>query len=212
MGQRPGAGRRALRPGEPAGRSASPIRRCRPGASRSICRIRWARWPPSPARCACERHARAIPPPPRPCWASTPGGAARLADHPNRQTTANPRSWHRPPPEPGSQCCYDFLCHFSSNIANIAYQDRYDHAPIPPAPAPRPHPAENRRLHQRHRVQGPDTFAVTDPATGLELAQVANLTPTHTQQAIDAAEAALPAWRSLSAQAAQPNCCANGST
>ena len=46
-------------------------------------------------------------------------------------------------------------------------------------------------------VQGPDTFAVTDPATGLELAQVANLTPTHTQQAIDAAEAALPAWRSL---------------
>ena len=46
-------------------------------------------------------------------------------------------------------------------------------------------------------VQGPDTFAVTDPATGLELAQVANLTATHTQQAIDAAEAALPAWRSL---------------
>ena len=45
-------------------------------------------------------------------------------------------------------------------------------------------------------VQGPDTFAVTDPATGLELAQVANLTPTHTQQAIDAAETALPAWRS----------------
>ena len=46
-------------------------------------------------------------------------------------------------------------------------------------------------------VEGDGTFAVTDPATGLELAQVANLTATQTQQAIDAAEAALPAWRGM---------------
>ena len=46
-------------------------------------------------------------------------------------------------------------------------------------------------------VEGEGTFAVTDPATGLELAQVANLTAAQTQQAIDAAEAALPAWRAM---------------
>ena len=44
-------------------------------------------------------------------------------------------------------------------------------------------------------VDSEDRFAVTDPATGQLLAEVANLTAAHTQQAIDAAEAALPAWR-----------------
>lgn len=65
-----------------------------------------------------------------------------------------------------------------------------------PAPAQGPHPAQERRLHQRRLVEGEGTFAVTDPA-GLELAQVANLTAAQTQQAIDAAEAALPAWRAM---------------
>ena len=46
-------------------------------------------------------------------------------------------------------------------------------------------------------VAGSHTFAVHDPATGQELAQVADLSAEHTQQAIDAAAAALPAWREL---------------
>lgn len=40
-------------------------------------------------------------------------------------------------------------------------------------------------------------FAVTDPATGGHLADVANLDASDTQAAIDAAAAALPAWRAL---------------
>ncbi|MBU6437965.1 MAG: NAD-dependent succinate-semialdehyde dehydrogenase, partial [Betaproteobacteria bacterium] len=43
-------------------------------------------------------------------------------------------------------------------------------------------------------------FDVTDPATGLYLASVANLGPAHAQQAIDAAHAALPGWRSKTAK------------
>ncbi len=42
------------------------------------------------------------------------------------------------------------------------------------------------------------TFAVTDPATGEQLAQVADLVASHTQDAIDAAAAALPAWSAQS--------------
>ena len=41
-------------------------------------------------------------------------------------------------------------------------------------------------------------FPVTDPATGALLAQVADLTPEHARQAIAAADAALPGWRSTS--------------
>ncbi|MDO5653043.1 MAG: NAD-dependent succinate-semialdehyde dehydrogenase [Brachymonas sp.] len=47
-------------------------------------------------------------------------------------------------------------------------------------------------------VAASSRFAVQDPATGLELAQVADLGATHTQQAIDAANAAWPQWRATS--------------
>jgi succinate-semialdehyde dehydrogenase/glutarate-semialdehyde dehydrogenase len=43
-------------------------------------------------------------------------------------------------------------------------------------------------------------FAVTDPATGLELAQVANLGPIDAAAAISAAEKAWPAWRARTAK------------
>ncbi len=43
-------------------------------------------------------------------------------------------------------------------------------------------------------------FAVTDPATGLELAQVANLGPVDAAAAISAAEKAWPAWRAKTAK------------
>ncbi|MGE0073412.1 MAG: NAD-dependent succinate-semialdehyde dehydrogenase, partial [Thiomonas sp.] len=43
-------------------------------------------------------------------------------------------------------------------------------------------------------------FAVTDPATNAELAQVPALEPMHAQLAIDAADAAWPAWRALTAK------------
>ncbi|MGC8703437.1 MAG: NAD-dependent succinate-semialdehyde dehydrogenase [Thiomonas sp.] len=43
-------------------------------------------------------------------------------------------------------------------------------------------------------------FAVTDPATNAELAQVPALEPMHGQLAIDAADAAWPAWRALPAK------------
>jgi succinate-semialdehyde dehydrogenase/glutarate-semialdehyde dehydrogenase len=44
-------------------------------------------------------------------------------------------------------------------------------------------------------VQGSNRFDVNDPATGLKLADVANLGPQDATDAIDAANAALPAWR-----------------
>ena len=44
-------------------------------------------------------------------------------------------------------------------------------------------------------VSGSNTFRVDDPATGAELAQVANLGAAHAEQAIAAANAAWPAWR-----------------
>ena len=48
---------------------------------------------------------------------------------------------------------------------------------------------------------GPGRFAVTDPATGLHLADVANAGPEEAQQAIEAAARAWPAWRALPAKA-----------
>ncbi|MRD72642.1 succinate-semialdehyde dehydrogenase [Rhodocyclus tenuis] len=47
---------------------------------------------------------------------------------------------------------------------------------------------------------GGETFAVLDPASGTQLAQVANAGEIDTQRAIAAAEAALPAWRALTAK------------
>jgi len=47
---------------------------------------------------------------------------------------------------------------------------------------------------------GPSRFAVTDPASGALLAEVANLGAAETQAAIAAAQAALPAWAALPAK------------
>ena len=47
-------------------------------------------------------------------------------------------------------------------------------------------------------VAGAATFAVRDPATGAELAQVADLLPVDTQRAIDAANAAFQTWKAIS--------------
>ncbi len=49
-------------------------------------------------------------------------------------------------------------------------------------------------------VAGPTHFDVTDPATGLKLADVANLGPAEAEAAIAAANAAWPAWRSKTAK------------
>ena len=43
-------------------------------------------------------------------------------------------------------------------------------------------------------IAGEKTFAVTNPATGAVIAEVADLAASHVQDAIDAAEAALPGW------------------
>ncbi|MBI3146424.1 MAG: aldehyde dehydrogenase family protein, partial [Pseudogulbenkiania sp.] len=52
-------------------------------------------------------------------------------------------------------------------------------------------------------VDGDDnvTFAVTNPANGETLTQVAMLGVAETRRAIEAAEAALPAWRAQTAKA-----------
>ncbi|WP_394756392.1 NAD-dependent succinate-semialdehyde dehydrogenase [Rhodoferax sp.] len=49
-------------------------------------------------------------------------------------------------------------------------------------------------------IQGSTRFDVTDPATGVKLADVANLGPAEAEQAIAAANAAWPAWRSKTAK------------
>ena len=49
-------------------------------------------------------------------------------------------------------------------------------------------------------VAAAQRFAVQDPATGLPLAEVANLDATHALQAVAAAEAAGPAWRARPAK------------
>ena len=50
-------------------------------------------------------------------------------------------------------------------------------------------------------LRGQRTFDVSDPGTGQLLGQVANLGADETKQAIDAAEAAFPAWRAQTAKA-----------
>ena len=49
-------------------------------------------------------------------------------------------------------------------------------------------------------VAGSSRFDVNDPATGLKLADVANLDPADAEAAIAAANAAWPAWRSKTAK------------
>jgi succinate-semialdehyde dehydrogenase/glutarate-semialdehyde dehydrogenase len=49
-------------------------------------------------------------------------------------------------------------------------------------------------------VPGSSRFAVTDPATGAHLADVANLGPAEAEQAIAAANAAWPAWKAKTAK------------
>jgi succinate-semialdehyde dehydrogenase / glutarate-semialdehyde dehydrogenase len=49
-------------------------------------------------------------------------------------------------------------------------------------------------------VTAKETFAVLDPATGTEIARVPNLGAAETKKAIDAAEAALPAWSNKTAK------------
>jgi succinate-semialdehyde dehydrogenase / glutarate-semialdehyde dehydrogenase len=49
-------------------------------------------------------------------------------------------------------------------------------------------------------VSGSSRFAVTDPATGMHLADVANLGPVEAEQAIAAANAAWPAWKAKTAK------------
>src|SRR4051812_38277653 len=47
---------------------------------------------------------------------------------------------------------------------------------------------------------GSQRFDVVDPATGHKLADVANLAPAQAQAALDAANAAWPAWRNKTAK------------
>ena len=49
-------------------------------------------------------------------------------------------------------------------------------------------------------VTSKETFDVTDPATGAVVGRVPNLGPAETLQAIDAAQAALPAWSAKTAK------------
>ncbi len=49
-------------------------------------------------------------------------------------------------------------------------------------------------------VSTEDRFAVTDPATGLHLADVSNLQASHAEQAIDAAQRAFAPWRARTAK------------
>ncbi|MBB4267276.1 NADP-dependent succinate-semialdehyde dehydrogenase [Roseospira visakhapatnamensis] len=66
---------------------------------------------------------------------------------------------------------------------------------------------ENRLLRQQCYVNGQwvgadsgATFAVTNPATGAELARVPDMRVDETRRAIEAANAAWPAWRALTAK------------
>jgi succinate-semialdehyde dehydrogenase/glutarate-semialdehyde dehydrogenase len=59
---------------------------------------------------------------------------------------------------------------------------------------------EPRALIGGEWVAGAKTFAVRDPATGAELAQVPDLDAAAARRAIDAASAALPAWRKRTAK------------
>ena len=59
---------------------------------------------------------------------------------------------------------------------------------------------KTQALVDGHWIDGPTRFAVTDPATGQTLAEVANLGPAECTQAIAAAERAWPAWRGRTAR------------
>jgi succinate-semialdehyde dehydrogenase/glutarate-semialdehyde dehydrogenase len=59
---------------------------------------------------------------------------------------------------------------------------------------------ESRALIGGEWLGGGKTFAVRNPATGAELAQVPDLDAAATRRAIDAAHAALPAWRKRTAK------------
>lgn len=60
---------------------------------------------------------------------------------------------------------------------------------------------KNHALIDGEWVDAPERFAVTDPATGQVLAEVANLGAAQTEAAIAAANRAWPAWRALTAKA-----------
>jgi succinate-semialdehyde dehydrogenase/glutarate-semialdehyde dehydrogenase len=70
----------------------------------------------------------------------------------------------------------------------------------PLAPLKDPSLLKTEGLINGQWVAGASRFAVHDPATGLKLADVANLGPQDAQAAIDAANAAWPAWRSKTAK------------
>lgn len=70
----------------------------------------------------------------------------------------------------------------------------------PLAPLKDPSLLKTEGLINGQWVAGASRFAVHDPATGLKLADVANLGPQDAQAAVDAANAAWPAWRSKTAK------------
>ncbi|MCO5112268.1 MAG: NAD-dependent succinate-semialdehyde dehydrogenase [Burkholderiaceae bacterium] len=70
----------------------------------------------------------------------------------------------------------------------------------PLAPLKDPSLLKTEGLINGQWVTGASRFAVHDPATGLKLADAANLGPQDAQAAIDAANAAWPAWRSKTAK------------
>jgi succinate-semialdehyde dehydrogenase/glutarate-semialdehyde dehydrogenase len=77
---------------------------------------------------------------------------------------------------------------------------------LPPALSPLSQLSDPELFKQQALINGVwvngaqgDTFSVHDPATGEHLADVAKLLPADAERAISAAEAAWPAWRSLTA-------------
>ncbi len=70
----------------------------------------------------------------------------------------------------------------------------------PLAPLKDPRLLKTEGLINGQWVAGASRFAVHDPATGLKLADVANLGPQDARAAIDAANAAWPAWRNKTAK------------
>jgi len=73
-------------------------------------------------------------------------------------------------------------------------------APSPLAQLKDPSLLKTDALIDGQWISGASRFAVHDPATGLKLADVANLGPQDAQAAIAAANAAWPAWRSKTAK------------
>ena len=57
-------------------------------------------------------------------------------------------------------------------------------------------------------VTGTNVFPVLDPATGQEIARVPNLGAKETRDAIDAAQAAFPAWSAKTAKERAGSCAA----